>query len=134
MIDKKDINILLFMTFWLILAIWAALDGLSLFVVIWAGVGIALYSELVKQWNSYGISWEVIVLFIGTVVAFDTALVYVFTIMGFISRQDVGPIYLAKLTPGFAGMIVYVAFQAKLLRQQHRQIQQGLRRINGDKS
>ena len=134
MIDKKDMNILLFMIFWLILAIWAALDGLSLFVVIWAGVGIALYSELVKQWSSYGISWEVIVLFIGTVVAFDTALVYVLAMISFIDRQDVGLIYLAKLTPGFAGMIVYVAFQAKLLRQQHRQIQQGLRRINGDKS
>lgn len=134
MIDKKDTNMLLFMTFWLALAIWASLDGFTLFVVIWTGVALALYNELVHQWSQYGISWEVIVLFIGTVITYDTAIIYLFAMMGFIDKLDIESIYLAKLTPGYAGIIVYVAFQAKLLRQQHRQIQEGLRRINGDKS
>ena len=132
MIDRKDINMLLFVIFWMILTIWSALDGLTLFVTIWTGVAIILYAETLKQWNSYGISWEVIVLFIGTVVTFCTSAVYLFATIGFIDRVDVGPVYLARLIPGYAGIFIYVAFQARLRRKQHRQIQKGLRQINGD--
>ncbi len=134
MIDRKDLNMLLFVVLWLIVTILSALDGLTLFVSIWGGVGLVLYGELVKQFRCYGISWEVIVLFIGSVLTFSTAGVYLFAAFDFINRLDVGPIYLAKLTPGYAGLLMYVGFQARLLRKQHQLIQKGLRRINGDKS
>ena len=131
MIDKKDINALLFIVLWLIVAILSALDGLTLFISIWVGVGLILYKETTKQYHSYGISWEFIVLFIGSVLAFSTASIYLFVALDFVNHLDVGPIYLAKLTPGYAGLIMYTGFQAKLLRQQHRQIQKGIKRING---
>ncbi len=134
MIDKKDINMLLFLVLWLVVTVLSALDGLTLFISIWAGVGLVLYGELVKQFRCYGISWEAIALFIGTVLTFTTASIYVFTVFGFIDRLDVGALYLAKLTPGYAGLLVYAGFQARLLRKQHQQIQKGLRQINGDKS
>ena len=134
MINRKDINMLLFLVLWLLVTIISALDGLTLFVSIWGGVGLVLYGELVKQFRCYGISWEVIALFIGSVLAFSTAGVYVFAVLDFISRLDVGPIYLVKLTSGYAGLLMYVGFQARLLRKQHQIIQKGLRQINGDKS
>lgn len=132
MIDKRDLNMLLFALLWLVVTIWSALDGLTLFVSIWGGVGLVLYVETVKQWNSYGISWEFIGLFIGSVLTFSTAMIYLLAIAGFIDRFDVGSLYLAKLTPGYAGLFMYVGFQAKLLRKQHQQIRKGLRRINGN--
>ena len=132
MIDKKDINVLLFIILWLIVVILSALNGLALFISIWVGVGLILYKETTKQYHSYGISWAFIVSFIGSVLAFSTASIYLFVALDFISRLDVGPIYLTKLTPGYAGLIMYTGFQAKLLRQQHRQIQKGIKRINGE--
>ena len=131
MIDKKDINALLFIVLWLVITISLALDGLTLFISIWVGVGLILYKETTKQYYSYGISWEVIVLFIGSVLAFSTASIYGLSILGFISPIDIWSIYLMKLTSGYAGLIMYTGFQAKLLRQQHRQIQKGIKRING---
>jgi len=133
MIDRKDINMLLFLVLWLAVTILSALDGLTLFVSIWGGVGLILYGELVKQFRCYGISWEVIALFIGSVLAFSTASVYIFAVLNIINRLDVGPIYLVKLTSGYAGLLMYVGFQARLLRKQHQIIQKGLRHINGDK-
>ena len=134
MIDKKDINALLFVVLWLVITIFSALDGLTLFISIWTGVGLVLYKETTKQYHSYGISWEVIVLFIGSVLAFSTAGVYLLVALDFINRLDVGPIYLAKLTPGYAGLLIYVGFQANLLRQQHQQIQKGIKHINGERN
>lgn len=131
MIDRNDVNGLLIAVLWLLMALWGALDGLTLFVVIYLGVSIALYVETVKQWNAYGLSWEFIVMFIGTVIALCTAIVYEFSILGYIERIQIGPEYLFKLHPSYAGLLVYTAFQARLLRREHREICKASEKING---
>lgn len=131
MVDRNDAKGLLVVLLWLLLAIWGALDGLSLYVIIYLGVSVALYVETVKQWNAYGLSWEFIVLFIGTVVVLCTAIVYELSILGFVERVEIGPEYLSKLHPGYAGLLVYIAFQARLLRREHREICKASEKING---
>lgn len=133
MINKKDINVLLFAILWLIITIWSALDGLILFVSIWGGVSIVSFANTVKQWNFYGLSWMFLVSFMASVITLSTTAVYLLAVMGYIAPLDVLPIYLSKFTSGYAGLLVYMGFQSKLLRQENKQIQEELRRINGDK-
>lgn len=130
MIGRKDVNGLLIVILWLLAVLWGAVDGLSLYSVIYLGVSIALYVEAVKQWNHYGLSWEFIVIFMGTVIVLCTAIVYELSILGFIDRVDIGPEYLVKLHPSYAGLFIYVALQSKLLRREHREACNGLRKIN----